>query len=95
MQILGVMEEFNDIIEKNKNLPPNEQIEFDVEKLGKGIEFYGYDKDEKLDLSQAITKTSFIFDGVDDYIVFPYEDDVVFDNGFTLEFYGKILGPRE
>lgn len=82
----GVMDEYN-------SLDENEKKTFDTSKLGENVEFYGYNgADGKLDLSQAFTKSSFIFDGKDDYIEFPYDDTNKFQNGFTFEFYGRIHG---
>ena len=86
----GVMDEYNSLDENGKK-------NFDTSKLGKNIEFYGYDgTDGKLDLSKAFTKSSFIFDGVDDYIQFPYDRTNEFEDGFTFEFYGKMedIGTR-
>ena len=51
------------------------------------IEFGGYS-----DISEAYTKSSFIFDGVDDYIELPYDSKTELKNGFTFQFYGKFLG---
>lgn len=91
----SVMEEYN-------SLSASEKANFDVSKLGEGIEFHGYytdldedgiqDENEVTDLSQAFTATSFKFDGVDDYITFPYEESTNIENGFTYEFYGVING---
>ena len=80
------MDEYNSLSENDKKT-------FDTSKLGEGIKFYGYyDADGKLDLSQAFTNSSFIFDGVDDYVELPYNNSNGFENGFTFEFYGQIKG---
>ena len=85
------MDEYNKIVEENAKLPDGEKKVFDINKLGNGIKFYGYnDENGNLDLSQAFTKHSFLFDGVDDYLEFPFEGDNAFDGGFSLEFYGKF-----
>ena len=82
----GIVDEYN-------SLNDNEKKNFDTSKLGNGITFHGYnDAQGGLDLSQAFTKSSFIFDGVDDYIEFPYDSGNKFEDGFTFEFYGKIRG---
>ena len=76
--------------------------DFDSEILGKGVEFYGYTEDDKQDdggkeqdLSKAFNTTSFLFDGKNDFITFPYEEKSAdFENGFVFEFYGKVFGDR-
>ena len=51
------------------------------------IEYGGYAK-----LEEAFTKSSFKFDGVDDYIEIPYDSSTELKDGFTFQFYGKFLG---
>lgn len=84
------MDEYNSLDEDKKK-------DFDMSKLGENIKFYGYnDMNGNLDLSQAFTNSSFIFDGVDDYVELPYNNSNGFENGFTFEFYGQIrsIGKR-
>ena len=70
-----------------------DKSEFDVSKLGENIEFFGYeDENGNLDLENAFTKSSFEFDGEDDYIRIPYNSETNFEEGLTFEFYGKING---
>ena len=95
MQIRGVMDEYN-------SLEDDEKANFDISKLGENITFHGYftdangnkfqDSDEPTDLSKAFTKSSFKFDGYDDYITFPYDNSTNFESGFTFEFYGVVTG---
>ena len=76
--------------------------DFDSEVLGEGVEFYGYTEDDTVssdaknqDLSKAITGTSFLFDGKNDIVTFPFsggEDSL--ENGFVFEFYGKVFNDR-
>ena len=76
--------------------------DFDSEVLGEGVEFYGYTDDntvssdtKKQDLSKAITETSFLFDGKNDIVTFPFsggKDSL--ENGFVFEFYGKVFNNR-
>ncbi len=69
----------------------NDSEDFDMDLLGDGVKFYGYDnEDGSLDLSKAFTKSSFKFDGSDDYIEIPCNTSEVFDTGVTFEFYGKF-----
>ena len=70
--------------------------------IASGIKFYGYiDNDDEdtegtgQDLTKAFTKSSFKFDGKNDYIIFDYDDSKGFENGMVFEFYGKILGERK
>lgn len=89
----GIMEEFN-------NLSATDKQNFDLSKLGDNLTMHGYytdtngngiqDENEKTDLTKAFTKTSFIFDGENDYINIPYDNNTKMNEGFTLEFYGKI-----
>ena len=60
-----------------------------TEAFGENVELIGFDN-----INNAFTKTSFIFDGVDDYIKLPYNKDNGIENGFTYEFYGKILNKK-
>ena len=53
----------------------------------KGVTFGGYDK-----IENAYTDSSFIFDGIDDYIEIPYDSSTELKDGFTFQFYGKFLG---
>ena len=82
----GVMDEYN-------NLSEEEKRNYDVSDLGDGVELIGYG-DDKPDLTQALTSTSYKFDGVDDYIKIKYdkaeEKQKIAQNGFTFEFYGTI-----
>ena len=87
------MDEYNEIVEENKSLPEGQKKEFDISKLGNGIEFHGYDgKNGEVDLSQAFTKSSFVFDGQNDYLTFPFDSKSRLNGGFSIEFYGKIRG---
>ncbi len=87
------MDEYNRIVEENKNLPEEQKKKFDISKLGNGIEFHGYDGENgEVDLSQAFTKSSFVFDGKDDYLTFPFNSESRLDGGFSIEFYGKFVG---
>ncbi len=57
--------------------------------LGNGVELKGFDFDD----NSGLTETSFKFDGIDDYIEMPFNEEIYgFDGGLTLEFYGKLLG---
>lgn len=61
------MDEYN-------NLSEEEKKNYDVNNLGEGVELVGYnDESGKVDLSQAFTKSSYKFDGIDDYIKIKYD----------------------
>lgn len=60
-----------------------------AEAFGEGVELIGFE-----DVNKAFTKTSFVFDGVNDYIKLPCNQDNKIDKGFTYEFYGKILNKK-
>ena len=86
--------------------------ELTVEQVfGEGVKIHGYEKDgtsestdENQDLSMAFDKTSFKFDGKDDYMIYPFSIDNsnnpdistggsgkasdIFAGGLTFEFYG-------
>lgn len=77
------------------NLSEEEKKSYDVSQLGEGIELIGYDdNNENVDLTQALTPTSYKFDGVDDYIKINFNDEEkkkqLIENGFTFEYYGKL-----
>ncbi len=83
-----MMDEYNNLSEEDKK-------NYDISNLGDGVELVGYSGDDgKVDLSQAITKSSFKFDGVDDYIKINLEEknyiNEIVENGFTFEFYGTM-----
>ena len=84
----GIMDEYN-------SLPDDQKKNYDIKNLGEGVELIGYNgSDGKVDFSQAFTKSSYKFDGQDDYIKINYDgqDAVknIVENGFTFEYYGKI-----
>ncbi len=62
------------------------------EKLGENVELLNFDWNE----NSGLTKSSFNFDGVNDYIKIKYdseeEKDVLAKNGLTFEFYGIYDG---
>ena len=82
--------------------------------FGKGVKIHGYVKNgvgestgDNQDLSLAFGKTSFKFDGVDDYMIYPFSIDNpdistggsdkasdIFDGGLTFEFYGVLGSER-
>lgn len=71
------------VFEEYNKLSEADRANFDVDTyLGEGIEFHGYYTDKnsngkedegEIDFSQAFNATSFIFDGEDDWISFPYD----------------------
>ena len=84
----GIMDEYN-------SLPEDQKKNYDIKNLGEGVELVGYNgTDGKVDLSQAFTKSSYKFDGQDDYIKINYDskDKVknIVENGLTFEYYGTI-----
>ena len=84
----GIMDEYN-------NLTDEEKKKYDIKNLGEGVELIGYTgSDGKADLSQAFTKSSYKFDGIDDYIKINYDgnDNVknIVENGITFEYYGTL-----
>ena len=84
----SVMDEYN-------SLPEDQKKNYDIKNLGEGVELIGYNgSDGKVDLSQAFTKSSYKFDGQDDYIKINYSGQDaaknIVKNGFTFEYYGKI-----
>lgn len=61
------MDEYN-------SLPEEEKPNYDIKNLGDGVELIGYnDENGNVDLSQAFTKSSYKFDGIDDYIKIKYD----------------------
>ena len=61
------MDEYN-------SLPEEEKPTYDIKNLGDGVELIGYnDENGNVDLSQAFTKSSYKFDGIDDYIKIKYD----------------------
>lgn len=60
------------------------------EQMGDSVEFINFDWNE----NSGVTKKSFNFDGVDDYIKIKYDNDeqkkTLAENGFTFEFYGML-----
>lgn len=62
------------------------------EKLGSNVELMNFDWNE----DSGLTKKSFNFDGVNDYIKIKYDNEeeknILAQNGFTFEFYGTYNG---
>ncbi len=72
------------------NLTEEEKKNYDIKNLGEGVELVGYNgEDGQVDLSQAFTKSSYKFDGIDDYVRIAYDGsrkvDVKDENGRVLE----------